>query len=178
MKPETHRSSTRRSITSRRINEDLQHRTEVSAGGLVFKRTSKGVYFAMLKDPFGKWTFPKGHVKKARGESYRKAGEREVREELGLVDLKFIRPLGKIDIWFRDQFVFKGKMVHKFIYYFLFEVPDGTDLPKIKGKAKEEFIQAAAWVAIDKVASRSGYADMDPVVRRALGYFRKIATRD
>ncbi|MFH1632249.1 MAG: NUDIX domain-containing protein [bacterium] len=174
MKQTERHNSTRQSITSRRQIDTPRHRTEVSAGGLVFKRTSKGMYFAMLKDPFGKWTFPKGHVKKAKGESCRRAAEREVSEELGLADLKFIRPLGKIDIWFRDQFVFKGKLVHKFIHYFLFEVPANTRLSSVKGKAKKEMIQDVAWVRIDKLADKSGYSDMDPVIRRALGYFKKL----
>ena len=70
-------NSTRRSISSRRLNGAKErHRTEVSSGGLVFKKTPNGVYFAMVKDSYGKWAFPKGHVR--GGESYKDGAIREI----------------------------------------------------------------------------------------------------
>lgn len=165
MKRNGRHNSTRQSITSR-TSKKRRHRIEVSSGGLVFKRTRKGVYFAMMKDSFGKWAFPKGHVQK--GESYRKAAEREIHEELGLDGLRFKKPLGQIDIWFRDRFVHKGKLVHKYIHYFLFQAAPGARLVKPEVKEKGERIQAVAWVPVEQILKQSSYSDMKPIIKRAL----------
>ena len=168
MKNENH-NSTRRSISSR-TKAKPKHRIEVSAGGLVFKRTPGGIYFAMLKDSFGNWTFPKGHVRK--GESYKQAAAREIHEELGLKGLRLKKPLGQIDIWFRDRFVFKGKMVHKFIHYFLFEAPHYAKVKKPEQKDTGEKIQAVAWVPAHLAQKRSAYRDMQPIIRRSTEYIK------
>lgn len=165
MKRTGRHSSTRRSITSR-TSKKRRHRVEVSSGGLVFKRTKQGVYFAMMKDSFGKWAFPKGHVR--AGENYRKAAEREIEEELGLADLRFKKELGQIDIWFRDRFVHKGKLVHKYIHYFLFQAAPGARVRKPESKEKGERIQAVAWVPVGKIMKQSSYSDMKPIIKRAL----------
>lgn len=169
MKQGEHRSSTRRSVSSRQLGSGEKHRIEVSSGGMVFKRTPQGVFFAMQKDSYGNWTFPKGHVRK--GELYRKTAMREIEEELGLKRLRCVKPLGHIDIWFRDRFVHKGKLVRKFIHYFLFEVSSDAQLHPLKPKDTGEVIQAAHWVPLGKVWATSSYEDMRPIVRRALQYF-------
>ncbi|PIQ67626.1 hypothetical protein CO173_04835 [Candidatus Uhrbacteria bacterium CG_4_9_14_3_um_filter_41_35] len=174
MKKELH-NSTRRSISSRQSNSSERPRTEVSAGGLVFKRTRRGIYFAMLKDSFGKWTFPKGHVR--RGEAYDKAAEREIFEETGLVNVRKVQRLGTIDIWFRDRFVYKGRLIHKYIHYFLFEVPADSKLKKPKSQDHGEKIQAVSWVPVYAIQKRSTYKDMKKVIDLALKNFKNTETR-
>ena len=137
----------------------------------MFKRTRKGVYFAMLKDSFGKWTFPKGHVR--RGESYEKAAAREVEEEMGADRLRLKESLGHIDIWFRDRYVFKGRLIHKYIHYFLFEAHPRARLRKPKAQEKGEKIQAVAWVPMDEVQKRSNYKDMRPMIKKAFAVLEK-----
>ena len=169
------RNSTRRSISSRHRGGDKSKedrpRVEVSSGGLVFKRTRQGIYFAMLKDSFGKWTFPKGHVR--RGETYDAAAAREVNEELGLESLRKKESLGHIDIWFRDRYVFKGKLIHKYIHYFLFEAHPRARLRRPVSKAQGEKIQAVAWVPAGDVTTRSTYKDMKPIIKRAFAVLPK-----
>jgi 8-oxo-dGTP pyrophosphatase MutT (NUDIX family) len=139
---------------------------EVSAGGLVFKRTPKGVVFAMMKDSYGKWTFPKGHVEP--GEELAEAAARETIEELGLEEIRLLEPLGKIDIWFRDRYVKKGALIHKDIHYFLFIAPQNAALaPQV-----DEHILEAAWVPAREVLEKSFYPDLIPVIQRALGSVR------
>ena len=171
MKQGSRHSSTRRSVSSRQTGKTGKHRTEVSSGGLVFKRTPEGIVFAMQKDSYGKWTFAKGHVRK--GESYRKTAVREIEEELGLKGLQYIKPLGHIDIWFRDRFVFKGKLVRKFIHFFLFEATANSKLVPLKAKDKGEIVQDASWIPMDQIWEKSSYEDMKPIVRRALQYFER-----
>lgn len=163
-------NSTRRLITSRNRSKKRREkpRVEVSAGGLAFKRTSRGVFFAMVRDSYGKWTFPKGHVK--RGESYEDAAEREVMEEVGLRDLRFVKELGKIDIWFRDRFVYKGRLIHKFIYYYLFEVQASARLKKPKFSKTGERIRDVGWVSVEDIVKRSSYKDMKPIIKQAMEF--------
>lgn len=119
----------------------------------------------MVRDSYGKWTFPKGHVR--RGETLAEAAERECMEETGLRGLRLKRKLGSIDIWFRDRFVFKGRLIHKFIHFYLFEASAAARLHLPKHYDGEK-IQAVAWVPVDEVVDRSAYKDMKRIVRLAV----------
>ncbi len=160
-------NSTRRSVSSRRSEgEKERHKNEVSAGGLVFRRTKEGLQFAMVIDSYGKWAFPKGHVRP--GERYRQTAIREIREEMGLGNLKYIAKLDHIDIWFRDRFVHKGLLIHKYIYYFLFEAsPEATIRPP-KPQSQGETIRGVAWVPAEELLTRSSYRDMVGIIKKAL----------
>jgi ADP-ribose pyrophosphatase YjhB (NUDIX family) len=139
-------------------------RTEFSAGGIVFQRSEKGPLVAFLLDPYGKWTFPKGHVRRAAGEPAEGAACRETEEEVGISGLKIIEKLGTAEIWFHDRFKYKGALVHKYITYFLIEAPAGTvGYPEIKEK-----IRAIAWVPLGEVLDFSSYENLAPVIRRAV----------
>lgn len=117
-----------------------------------------------MLDSYGKWAFPKGHVE--HGESIEEAGARETLEELGLVEIRLLESLGKIDIWFRDRYQKKGSLIHKDIHYFLFETPSDAELHP----DPEEHAYEAKWVSPDDLLEASSYADMVPVLNRALTY--------
>lgn len=115
-----------------------------------------------MMDSYGKWAFPKGHVE--RGETIEEAAARETLEELGLSEIRLLEPLGKIDIWFRDRFEKKDALIHKDIHYFLFETtPDAELHPDPSEHAYE-----AKWVSPDRLLAESSYADMIPILTRAL----------
>lgn len=145
---------------------------EYSAGGIVFRRSPRGLELAFLLDPFRKWTFAKGHIE--RGESIRAAAVREVKEEMGLRTLRVVSPLGKIDWHFRERrgsaHSPRGARVHKFVYYFLMQAPLKAQLRP----QKQERITAARWVLASQAARVSGYKDVQPVLGRALDILAKI----
>ncbi len=147
------------------ITEGEKARLEVSAGALVFRRGKDGIFLAMIKDPYGKWTFPKGHVR--RGETLVEAAERECFEETGLRHLSRRRKLGTIDIWFRDRFVHKGRLIHKYIHYYLFEA-DAAAKVYLPRHHDGEKIQEVAWVPVSELTEKSSYKDMKGIVRSAL----------
>jgi 8-oxo-dGTP pyrophosphatase MutT (NUDIX family) len=140
---------------------------EESAGGIVLRRSKNRLAIAMMKDPYGKWTFPKGHVEE--GESLEEAAARETLEELGLEQIRLIEELGKIDIWFRDQFNKKGKLIHKDIHFFLFETPGNANLHP----DPEQHALDAKWIPIGSVMKQSSYPDMVPILKLALSFIRE-----
>src|SRR6185295_19510091 len=108
---------------------------EVSAGGIVFRRDSDGTpRFLLILDSYRHWGFPKGHLED--DESPLIAAIRETGEETGLDDLITHGPIRIIDWHFR----FRGRYIHKFYHFFLFESPSGAAKPQT-----DEGITAVRW---------------------------------
>ncbi len=146
-------------------------RTEHSAGGVVFRRGRRGIELGFILDPFHKWTFPKGHVDP--GETVIAAALRETHEEMGIRGkIRVIAPLGTTSIWFRDRFVHKGALVHKYITYFLIEASSGiTVRPQ-----KSEKIRAVRWVDFRRASRFVSYKNMQRVVGAAVKYLYGLQT--
>ena len=145
-------------------------RLEVSAGGVVFRRTPEGLRVALIMDPYGRWAFAKGHVEP--GETIEQAALRETREEMGLGRLRIVAPLGRINFWFRDRYRpgVRGMLIHKFVHFFLMEAP-----AKAQGQPqKRERIQQLVWVPLERVRQMSGYRDVSPVLERVVRYFSSL----
>lgn len=164
-------ASSRKSVAARRPGRIAK--TEISAGGIVFKRTPRGLRLALMLDPYGRWAFAKGHVEP--GESLKAAALREAREELGLGRLKIVAPLGRIDFWFRDRYrpESRGTLIHKYVHYFLMEAP-----PSAHGQPlKQEKIAGLAWVDLAQACRQSGYRDARPILRRAESFLLRREPR-
>lgn len=161
------RPSERREGTPRRGPEPKAGevvRVEISAGGIVFKRTPKGVRLAFIMDPYGKWAFAKGHVD--TGEAVQDGATRETREEMGLRNLRVVEPLGTIDFWFRDRYrqETKGVLIHKYVHYFLMQTPAGA-----YGKPQRtEKIRKIIWVPLRRAHETSSYEDVKPILDKAI----------
>ncbi len=129
---------------------------EVSAGGIVFRRFGTEAHFLLIKDSYRHWGLPKGHLEEE--ESPAEAALRETGEETGLDSLVLHGPIRIIDWHFR----FRGRAIHKFCHFFLFESPEGEVVPQL-----EEGITDHQWLPIDKALDALSYDNARGVLRRA-----------
>jgi len=130
---------------------------EVSAGGIVFRRPPDGpAHFLLIKDSYQHWGFPKGHLEE--DESPADAALRETSEETGLDDLVLHGPIRIIDWHFR----FRGRHIHKYCHFFLFESPAGEVLPQ-----EDEGITDHCWLSLEQALERLSYDNARGVLRRA-----------
>ncbi len=111
-----------------------------------------------VKNATGRWTFPKG--KQEASESLVEAAIREIQEETGLTNLRYLAPVGSTVFRFRRE----GVMIRKTVYFFLFEAPPDA---KEKMTGAEEMWEAA-WVRLDRVFDVSSYRNLDRLLARAL----------
>lgn len=129
---------------------------ETSAGGVVMRCTEHGPRFLVIRDGHRNWGFPKGHVDP--GERPEEAARREIGEETGLDNLTLHDDLGEIDWYFRER----GRLIHKFCRYFLFESAGGDPVPQT-----DEGITDCRWVATDEASGLLRFESARQLLERA-----------
>jgi 8-oxo-dGTP pyrophosphatase MutT (NUDIX family) len=130
---------------------------EVSAGGIVFRRVAgEAPRYLLIRDSYKNWGFPKGHLEGE--ESPAEAAIRETAEETGLEHLVLQGPIRVIDWHFR----FRGRHIHKYCHFFLFESPDGEACPQV-----EEGITACQWRPLPEALELLSYDNARGVLKRA-----------
>ena len=98
---------------------------ERSAGAIIFYREEGKIYYLLLNYPSGVkakkdyWDFPKGHIEK--GENEAEAAKREVLEETGIKDLKFVEGFKEVNKYF---FKLQGETIFKTVVYYLTETKE------------------------------------------------------
>lgn len=130
---------------------------EVSAGGIVFRRLAgEAARYLLIRDSYKNWGFPKGHLED--DESPAEAAKRETAEETGLDHLVLQGPIRVIDWHFR----FRGRHIHKYCHFFLFESPDGEACPQV-----DEGITACQWRPLGEALEILSYDNARGVLKRA-----------
>jgi 8-oxo-dGTP pyrophosphatase MutT (NUDIX family) len=130
---------------------------EVSAGGIVFRRVEgEGAKYLLIRDSYNNWGFPKGHLEGT--ESPAEAALRETAEETGLAHLVLQGPIRVIDWHFR----FRGRHIHKYCHFFLFESPEGEPCPQV-----DEGITACQWRPLGEALEILSYDNARGVLKRA-----------
>jgi len=141
---------------------------EISAGGIVFRiaarqsdyKKGKEVKIMLIKDAYGRWSFPKGHIEK--GESAENAALREISEETGLKKLKIVEKLGTINY----IFTLKGRKIFKTFIIYLIEAGDSRF--KISWEIKD-----AKWFNSDDALEKIGYSNSKPILKKAIKRIEK-----
>jgi 8-oxo-dGTP pyrophosphatase MutT (NUDIX family) len=132
---------------------------ELSAGGVIYRRTPGGEFDVLLiKDGYGNWGFPKGHVE--AGETSAEAALRECSEETGLRLLQARDAVGMTDWHFRAG----DTLVHKYCDYFLVRSDPSEEPTPQRG----EGIQACEWLVPANAVSRVTYANARRLLERAV----------
>ncbi len=141
---------------------------ELSAGGVIYRDAAGlGLQLLLIRDSYGNWGFPKGHIE--AGEDAAAAALRECREETGLSRLRLVAPLGSTDWYFQHG----GALIHKFCDYFLVEVT-GDDAARPQ---KREGIQACEWLSPAQILQRVTYDNARQIAIQAIELAGRSGTR-
>ena len=120
-------------------------------------RLANGVpLFLLIRDSYGHWGFPKGHLEP--GERADRAAVREVIEETGLTAVSLLGSIATIDWYFR----FRGALIHKNCEFFLIQRTTPATKPQ-----KSEGITACRWTTLDEARRLIAYDNARDVLKRA-----------
>jgi 8-oxo-dGTP pyrophosphatase MutT (NUDIX family) len=152
---------------------------EKSSGAVVFHKKGGEIYYLLLHYESGHWDFPKGHIEK--GESLKGTARREIKEETGLKDIRFIEGFKEHIKYFYRPFYDrkeKGKktekikrnlnkswskidnIVFKIVTFFLVETK--KDNVKISWEH-----QGYEWLPFQEALSRITFKNSKEVLRKA-----------
>ena len=136
----------------------MNQKTEVSAGGVVYKKTDEGIRVLISKHSgYHKWVLPKGRVE--RGESLENTAIREVEEEVG-VKAKIVAQIGTPESYI---YTFNGERISKTVHYFLMEYISGSH-------DDHDFeMEEVEWVSIDEAIARMGFEGAKNILEKARG---------
>ena len=140
---------------------------EKSAGAVIFRKEGNKIYYLLLhypsnaKAPREYWDFPKGHIEK--GEKLEDTVKREVKEETGLEDIKFIEGFKETIKYF---FKWEGKNILKFVTYYLIE----TKTKKVK--ISWEHI-GYKWLPCEEAIAKLTFKNAKEILEEANNFLKK-----
>jgi len=132
---------------------------ELSAGGVVYRRNGDRTEILLIRDRFGRMSFPKGKMEP--GETPEQTALREILEETGISGT-IEAPLPGTEFDFQKE---SGEIVHKVVRFFLVRATGG-DL-----RAREGEIAGAAWHSPAdawRLQLSEGYEGNNEALERAL----------
>jgi 8-oxo-dGTP pyrophosphatase MutT (NUDIX family) len=134
-------------------------KTQVSAGGVVFRRGGGRTEVALISvGEQNRWQLPKGLV--GAGESPEDAALREAREETGL-DAELIAPIEKIEYWYFSNERGARVRFHKFVHFYLMRFTAGD----VRDHDAE--VNEARWIEIEEAIGMLAFKGERTVVERA-----------
>jgi 8-oxo-dGTP pyrophosphatase MutT (NUDIX family) len=142
-----HRLKVERVPPAALCNADPYHppRAVTAGGGYIGCRTDGDVALLLIHRR-GVWDLPKG--KQDPGETVEDCALREVREEIGIRDLRIVRPLGTT----QHGYVRAGTYDVKTTHWFLMQTPERQFAPEA-----EEDIERVAWARWSVARTHIGY---------------------
>ncbi len=131
---------------------------EKLGGAVVYRREGKDIFFALVHDIFGYWTLSKGKLEK--NENAEEGAAREVKEELGLKNLKIEKEIGSNDYIAYDP---QRGQIKKSVVYFLASTDD-----KELHLGKSGGLDNARWFESKEIESLKIYDDLRPILDKAI----------
>ena len=138
---------------------------EPTAGGVIFRHSAKDpkiIEILLIQDSKQRWTIPKGHIEE--GETARRAAEREIREETGLVHMKVLDWLGRINFRYRRN----SSLVLMTTEIFLVKAEGQSGSVK-----KEKWMASLAWLPAPAALDKIEYEDIGKLILLGLKKIRK-----
>ncbi len=135
---------------------------EKSVGAAVFRKEDNKIYYLLLQYPSvshrakrSYWDFPKGHIEK--GEKPEVTVKREIEEETGLKDIKFVEGFKETIKYF---FKFKGKNILKFATFYLVE----TETKNVKISYEHTGFQ---WLLYEEALEHLSFKNAKEILKKA-----------
>lgn len=139
---------------------------ERSAGAVVFRKEDGKTFYLLLHYEAGHWDFPKGNIEK--GEKIEETARREIEEETGITDLRFLPAFKK---WIKYFYKKEGQNIFKIVTFLLAET-----------KTKEVKISfehiGYEWLPYQKAMERLTYKSAKEILKEAHQYLGKPKTKD
>lgn len=135
---------------------------EPTAGGIVFRRNTKGdVEILLIQDAKDRWTIPKGHIEE--GETAQETALREIGEEAGIKQAEAICWLGKIHFRYRrmNTLVLMTTQI-----YLVHALGDTDDIQK------EEWMKGIRWFEFHDALDKIEYEDIGKLMLLAMKRIR------
>lgn len=128
---------------------------ERSAGAIIFRKEGGKIFYFLLHYQSGHWDFPKGNIEK--GEKLEDTVKREVKEETGIDDIKFVPGFKETIKYF---YRLKGKVIFKTVVFYLVET-----------KTKEVKISwehiGYKWLPYDQALKQITFKNAKEIIKRA-----------
>ncbi|MGB9743465.1 MAG: bis(5'-nucleosyl)-tetraphosphatase [Minisyncoccales bacterium] len=141
---------------------------ERSAGAVVYRRENNKIYYLLLhyqgvshRAEKNYWDFPKGHIEK--GEKKEETVKREVKEETGLEDIKFVDGFKETIKYF---FKFRGQNILKFVTFYLVE----TKEKNIKISSEHLGYQ---WLPYGEAIKQLTFTNAKEILKKANNFLQK-----
>jgi len=136
---------------------------EPTAGGIIYRHANdkKTIEILLIQDSKGRWTIPKGHIEE--GETPRQTAEREIREEVGLQEMKILDWLGKINFRYRRN----NSLVLMTTEIYLVRAEGNTNAVK-----PEKWMTSLAWLPTGEALDKIEYDDIGKLILLAMKKIR------
>ena len=142
---------------------------EVSAGAVIFRNMPDKTWrFLLLRYRHCHWDFAKGHVE--AGETLKEAARREIEEETGIADLRFVPEfherthffyVAKGSEWERRRKDGRGRWIFKTVHFFLAE--NTNEAPVHLSDEHTDFL----WLPFDKALEQATFENAKQLLRLA-----------
>ena len=134
---------------------------EKSCGAVVYMKNTSEIIYLLLRYEAGHWDFVKGNVEK--GETEQETTVRELREETGIVDARFIDGFKEPIYYFYKR---KGANIRKEVVFFLME----TNSKKIELSFEHIGFE---WLTYEHAMEKLTFKNARDVLQKADNYLKK-----
>ena len=145
-----------------RVKRRKPLKREFSSGGVVVRKTGNSFAVLLIKDSYGRWTWPKGHIDK--NESSEEAALREISEEVGIENTVIIGKIGQQQYFYK----LKGDLVFKTVFIYLCETK------QTRLTIQDSEIDDGMWFSPEDAIKKIEYRGSGVLLKKALNRFASM----